>query len=111
MIPTCLINPVKDVTVYKGPSLENFSVVGSEEIVALNRVIADLVKQHHGQVSDKYGVEKMKEQTQLSMDPQVFAQLAQLLCTFSDVSLNPNEILASATSLSTEFTFIRAQNR
>ena len=42
MMPARLINPVEDVTVYKGMSLGNFSAVGSAEIVAMNRVIADL---------------------------------------------------------------------
>ena len=36
MIPVRLINPVEDVTVYKGTSLGSFSVVGSAEIAAMN---------------------------------------------------------------------------
>ena len=42
MIPARLINPVEDVTVYKRTSLGSFSVVGSAEMGAMNRVIADL---------------------------------------------------------------------
>ena len=34
MIPTCLINFVEDVTVYRGTSFGNFSVVGCAEVAA-----------------------------------------------------------------------------
>ena len=53
MIPARLINPIEDVTVYKGTSLGSFSVVGSAEIAAMNRVIADLPDHPQGQVPDK----------------------------------------------------------
>ena len=42
MIPARLINPVEVVTVYKGTSLGSFFLVGSAELAAMNRVIADL---------------------------------------------------------------------
>ena len=85
MISTRLINPVEDVTVYKGKSLGSFSVVGSAEIAAMNRVIANLPDYSQGQVPDKYDVKEVTEQTQSSMDPQIRAQFLQLLLTFSDV--------------------------
>ena len=85
MIPARLINPVEDITVYKGTSLGSFSVVGSAEIAAMNRVIADLPAHPQGQVPDKYDVKEVIKQTQSSMDPQIRAQFAQLLRTFSDV--------------------------
>ena len=85
MKPARLINPVEDVTVYKGTSPGSFSVVGSAEIAAMNRVIADLPDNPQGQVPDKYDVKEVLKQTQFSMDPQIRAQFAQLLRTFSDV--------------------------
>ena len=85
MIPARLINPLEDVTVYKGTSLGSFSVVGSAEIAAMNRVIADLPDQPQGQVTDKYDVKEVIKQTQSSMDPLIRAQLVQLLRTFSYV--------------------------
>ena len=84
-IPARIINPVEDVIVYKGTSLGSFSVVGSAEIAAMNRVIADLPDNLRGQVLDKYDVKEVLKQTQSSMDPQIRAQFAQLLRTFSDV--------------------------
>ena len=48
MIPALLINPVEDVIVYKGTSLGSSSVVGSAEIAAKNRVIADLPDDSQG---------------------------------------------------------------
>ena len=53
MIPARLLNPVEDVTVYKGTSLGSSSVVGSAELTALNRVIAELPDNPQGQVPDK----------------------------------------------------------
>ena len=85
MIPARLINPVEDVTVYKGTFLGSFSVVGSAEIAARNRVIADLPDHPQGRVPDKYDVKEVIKQTQSSMDQQIRAQFAQLLRTFSDV--------------------------
>ena len=84
MIPARLINSVEDVTVYKDMSLGSFSVVVSGEIAAMNRVIADLPDHPQGQVPDKYDIKVIK-QTSSSMDPQIRAQFAQLLRTFSDV--------------------------
>ena len=83
MIPARLIN----VTVYKGTSRGNFSVVGSAEIAAMNRVITDLPDNPQGQVPDKYDVKEVPKQTQSFMDPQIRAQFAHLLRTFSDVFL------------------------
>ena len=85
LIPACLINTVEDVTVYKGTPLGSFSVVGSGEIAAMNRVIADLPDHPQGQVPDKYDFREVIKQTQSFMDPQIRAQFAQLLRTFSDV--------------------------
>ena len=85
MIPARLNKPVEDLTVYKGMSLGSFSVVGSAEIAAMNRVIADLPDHPQGQVPDKYDVKEVIKQTQSSVDPQIRAQFAQLLRTFSDV--------------------------
>ena len=51
----------------------------------MNRVIADLPDNPHGQVADKYDVKEVIKQTQSSMDPQIRAQFAQLLLTFSAV--------------------------
>ena len=85
MIPARLIIPVEDVTVYVGTSLGSFSVVGSAKIAAMYRVIADLPDNPHGQVPDNYDVKELIKQTQSSMDPQIRAQFAQLLRTFSDV--------------------------
>ena len=85
MIPARLINPVEGVIVYKCTSLGSFSVVGSAELAAMNRVIADLPDNPQGQVPDKYDVKEVMKQTQSSMDPQIRAQFAQLLRTFSDV--------------------------
>ena len=85
MVTARLINPVEDVTVYKGTSLGSFSAVGSAEIAAMNRVIADLPDHPQGQVPDKYDVKEVIKPTQSSMDPQIRAQFAQLLRTFSDV--------------------------
>ena len=81
MIPVRLINPVEDVTVYKGTSLGSFSVVGSAEIAAMNRVIADLPDNPQDENPDKYDVKEVIKQTQSSMDPQIRAQFAQLLRT------------------------------
>ena len=85
MKPARLVNPDEDVTVYKGTSLGCFSMVGSAEIAAMNRVIADLPDHPQGQVPDKYDVKEVIKQTQSSMDPQIRARFAQLLRTFSDV--------------------------
>ena len=85
MIPARLINLVEDVTVYKGTSLGSFSVVGSAELVALNRVIADLPDNTQGQVPGQYDINEVIKQTQSSVDPQTRAHFAQLLRTFSDV--------------------------
>ena len=85
IIPDRLINLVEDVTVYKRTSLGSFSVAGSSEIAARNRVTADLPDHPQGQVPDQYDVREATKQTQSSMDPQIRAQLAQLLRTFSDV--------------------------
>ena len=60
-------------------------MVGSADIAAMNRVIADLPDHPQGQVPDKYDVKEVIKQTQSSMDPQIRAQFAQLLRTFSDV--------------------------
>ena len=89
MKPAGLINPVEDVTVYNSTSLGSFSVVGSAKIAATNRIIADLPDHPHGQVPDKYDVKAVMKQTQSSMDPQIRAQFAQLLRTFSDVFSKP----------------------
>ena len=59
---SCLINPVEDVTAYKGTSLGSFSVVGSAEIAAGNRVIADLPDHPQGQHPDKYDFEEARKQ-------------------------------------------------
>ena len=83
-IPARLINPVEDVTVYKGTSLGNFSAVGSAQIAARNRFITDLPDNPQGQVPDKYNVKEVLKQTQSSMDPQIRAHFAQLLRTFLD---------------------------
>ena len=85
MIPARLIKPAGDVIVYKGTSLGSFSVVGPAEIAAMNRVIADLPYHPQCQVPDKHDVEEVIKPTQTSMDPQIRAQFAQLLRTFSDV--------------------------
>ena len=85
MIPARLTNPVEDVIVYKGTSLGSFSVVGSAEIGAMNRVITDLPDNPQGQVPDKYDVKEVIKYIQSSMDPQIRTQFAQLLRTFSDV--------------------------
>ena len=85
MITARLINPVEDVTVSKGTSLGSFSVVGSAEIAALNRVITDLLDHPQVQVPDNYDIKELIKQTQSSMGPQIRAQFAQLLRTFSDV--------------------------
>ena len=53
MKPARPVNLVDDVTVYKGTSLESFSVVGSPERSAMHRVNADLPDQSQGQVHDK----------------------------------------------------------
>ena len=82
MIPARLLNPVEDVTVYKGTSLGSFSVVGSAETAAMNRIIADLLDNPQGQLPDKYDVKEVIKQT---LNPQIHAQFAQLLRTFSDV--------------------------
>ena len=76
-MPARLINPVEDVTVYKGTSLGSFSVVGSTEIAAMKRVIAHLPDHPQGQVPDKYDVKELVKQ--------IRAQVAQLLRTFLDV--------------------------
>ena len=60
-------------------------MVGCAEIVAKNRIIADLPDRPQGHVPDKYDVMEVIEQTQFSMDPQIRAEFAQLLRTFSDV--------------------------
>ena len=52
MIPARLINPVEDVTVYRGTSLGRFSVVGCADIAAMNRVIADLPDNPQCQIPD-----------------------------------------------------------
>ena len=85
IIPARLINPVEVKTVYKGTSLGSFSAVGSAEIAAMNRVIADLPDNQPGQVPDKYDVKEVLKQTQSSMDPQIRAQFVQPLRTFSEV--------------------------
>ena len=85
IIPARLINPVEDVTVYKGTSLGSFSAVGYAEKAAMNRVIADLPDNPQAQVPDKYDVKEVLKQTQSSMDPQIRAQFAQLLRTFSEM--------------------------
>ena len=84
MIPARLLSPVEDVTVCKGTSLGGFSVVGSAQIAAM-RVIVHLPDHPQSQVSDKYDVKKVIKQTQSSIYPQIRAQFAQLLRTFSDV--------------------------
>ena len=85
MIPSRLINPVEDVTVYNGSSLGSLPVVGSAALVAMSRVISDLSDHPQCQVPDKYDVKEVLKQTQFSMDPQIHAHFAQLLRTFSDV--------------------------
>ena len=85
IISARLINPVEDLTVYKATSLGISSAVGSAETAAMNRVIADLTENSQGQVPDKYDVKEVLKQTQISMDPQIRAQFAQLLRTFSEV--------------------------
>ena len=60
-------------------------MIGSAEIAAMNRFIADMPDHPQGQVPDKYDVKEVIKQTQSSMDPQIRAQFAQLLRTFSDV--------------------------
>ena len=85
MIPAHPINPNEDVPVCKGTCLGSFSVVGSAEIVTMNRVIADLLDHPQGQVPDKYDVKEVLKQTQFPMDPQTRAQFAQLLRKFSDM--------------------------
>ena len=84
-IPARLINSVEHVTVYMDPTLRNFSLVGSEEKAAMNRVIADLSTSPQGQVPDKYDMKEVLTQTQSSMDPNIHAKFAQLIRTFSDV--------------------------
>ena len=111
MIPASLTNPVEDLTVYKGTSLGSFSVVGSAEIAAMNRVIADLPDHPQGQVPDKYDVKEVIKQTQSSTDPQIPAQFAQLLRAFSDVFSKSEWDLASAPLFSTRLTFTGARNR
>ena len=49
------------------------------------RVVADLPDNPQDQVADKYDVKEVLKQTQPSMDPQIRAQFAQLLRTFSDL--------------------------
>ena len=85
MIPARFLNPVEDVSVYKGPSLGNFSVIASAEIAPKNRVIADLLELPQGQIPEKYDVRKIIKQTQSSMDSKIRAQFGQLLRTISDV--------------------------
>ena len=85
VIPARLINPVEDVTIYKGTSLGSFSAVGSAEIAAMNRAIADLPDNRQSQFPDKYDVKEVLKETQFSMDSQIRAQLAQLLRTFFEV--------------------------
>ena len=113
MIPARLTNPCKDVTVYKGTSLGRFSVVGSVDIAAMNRVTADLPDNHQSQVLGKYDIKEVINQTQSAMDPQIREQTAQLFRTISDqdVFRNQNGILASATLFSKRWTFTRARNR
>ena len=65
--------------------LGNLSVVGSTELAAMNRVIADLLDNPQGQVPDKYDVKEVIKQTQSFMDTQIRAHFPQLLRTFSDV--------------------------
>ena len=85
MLPTRLANIGEDITVYRGTSLGSFSVVGSAEKAAMNRVFADLPEHPQAEVPDKYDVQEKIKRTQSSMDPQIRTQLAQLLRTFSDV--------------------------
>ena len=61
MIPARLNNPDEDVTVYKITSLGSFSVVGSAETAAMNRVITDLPDNPQGQLPDKYDVNEVKK--------------------------------------------------
>ena len=53
----------------------------------MNRVIADLPDHQQDQVPDKYDVKVVVDEIDSSMDPQIRAELAQLLITFSDVFL------------------------
>ena len=85
MIPARLINPVEDVTIYKGTTLGTFSVVGQEEIAAMNRVLADLPNGPKGSTPDKYDVKEVLKETKSSLDPEIHAKFAQLLRTFPDV--------------------------
>ena len=73
IIPARLLNPVEDVTVYRGTSLGSFPLVGSAEIAAMNRVIANLPDHPQCQVPDQYDVKEVIKQTQSSMDPQIRA--------------------------------------
>ena len=84
-IPAHLINSVEDVRVYKGTTLRNFSLVGSKELAAMNRVIADLPDCPQGQVLDKFDIKEVLIQTQSSMNPNILEKFAKLLRTFSDV--------------------------
>ena len=86
-IPARLINPVEDVTVYRGTSLGSFSVVGSAETTAINRVIPDLPDHLRGHVHDMYNVEEVMKQNKSSTDSYIRARFAQLLRTISDLFL------------------------
>ena len=85
MISARLINPVKDVTVYKGTSLGSFSVVESAETAVMNWVMADLADHPQVQVPQKRDLKEVVKQTQSSMDPQIRAELAQVHGMCSDV--------------------------
>ena len=56
MLPARLKNSVENVTVYDGTSLGSFTVIGSAELAAINRIIANVPDNPQGQVPDKYDV-------------------------------------------------------
>ena len=85
LIPARLICPVTDVTVHKGTTLGTYSVVDSEDVAAINRVITNLPETPHGSIPDKYDINELLKQSELSLDPKTQAEFAQLLRSYSDV--------------------------
>ena len=111
MIPVRLINPVEDVTVYKGTSLESFSVVGSAEITAMSRVIADVPDKIQGQFPDKYDVKEVIKKLSFPRIHRFVHISRSSFVHFPKCSRNQNGIVASATLFSTGLTFTWAENR
>ena len=56
-----------------------FSVIGSGEMAAMTRVIANLPDNPPGQVPDWYYVREVLNHTHSSMDPELHSRFAQLL--------------------------------